>query len=224
MLSGWKLDIHSETQVKKIEVQARKMYKRLPTVPENVRDILIKTGYTTIKDLAEAEIEDLANFPGIDEELAEKIIDEAYTVHITGEWPLPEPEGEEEEEEYLNIGQAEQALAAAHELFAEKPGSPRAAARKAAEEARAAEEAAAPPPPEAPVFLDEDDFEIHADMLPSISGKTAQFLVDRGYGTRNAILRATVDELAKVPGMGVALAEDLKEAVGKMTKEDAERA
>jgi N utilization substance protein A len=123
-LTNWKLDIHSESQIKQIEAQARKMYKRLTKVPEGQREILIKTGYTTIEDLAEAEIEDLANFPGIDETLAEEIIDEAYTIKVTGEWPLPEPEDEEEDlgaEEDLT---QEEALAAA-EVCSAKPKSPR---------------------------------------------------------------------------------------------------
>jgi DNA uptake protein ComE-like DNA-binding protein len=216
-LTGWRLDIHSESQIKKIEKEARTMYKRLTKVPEGVREILIKTGYTTIKDLAEAEIEDLAAFPGIDEALAEEIIDEAYAVHITGEWPLPMPEGEEEEE-ILDLGQPEQALQAAHDLFAEKPGKGR-AAKKAAEEAAEAEAAEAERVPEV-VLLDEDDFEIHPEALPGIAGKTATFLAQRGFNTRNAILGASLEDLAKVPGMGMALAEDLKEAVSKMKKED----
>lgn len=212
LLSGWKLDIHSETQIKRIERDARRMYKRLTKVPEGVREILIKTGYTDIKDLAEAEIEDLAAFPGIDDTLAEEIIDEAYAVHITGEWPLPEPEGEEEED-YLDLGQADQALQAAHDLFAEK--------KPVDGEKAAASEPAAPVEPE--IELPEgDDFAIQPEALPMIAGKTAQFLIQRGYGTRNAILRASIEELSKVPGMGLALAEDLKESVRKLKKEDVE--
>jgi len=222
-LTGWRLDIHSESQLKKIEKEARRMYKRLTKAPEGVHEILIKIGYTTIKDLAEAEIEDLAAFPGISEELAEEIIDEAYAIHITGEWPLPEPPEEPGEADYLEVGQAEQALKAAHDLFAEKKkAAGKADEEKPAEAATAPEPAVEAPAPPAPVFLDEDDFPIHPEALPGIAGKTAQFLNERGFNTRNAILRASVDELAKVPGMGMALAEDLREAVGKMKKEDAQ--
>jgi N utilization substance protein A len=217
MLSGWKLDIHSESQIKRIEKEARRMYQRLTKVPDNVREILIKIGYTSIRDLAEAEIEDLSAFPGVSEELAEEIIDEAYAVHITGEWPLPEPPEEEGEGEFVDLAQADQALQAAHDLFAPKP---KPAAPEGAE--APAPEAEAPAGPPAPVLLDEDDFEIHPEALPGIAGKTAQFLIQRGYGTRNAILRASIEELSRVPGMGVALAEDLKDAVSKMTKADVE--
>lgn len=213
-LSGWRLDIHSESQVKMIEKEARRMYKRLEKVPESVREILIKTGYTTIKDLAEAEIEDLSDFPGINEELAEAIIDEAYTVHITGEWPLPEPEDEEPitEQDILEVGQAEQALKVAQSLFS------KAESRKAE---AAAKEQAAPTLTKEEAFAasivdnlrDEDDFPISADNIPVVSGKTAEFMIQRGYDTRNKILRTPLDQLVKVPGMGVALAEDLREAL-----------
>jgi len=207
-LTNWKLDIHSESQIKQIEAQARKMYKRLTKVPEGQREILIKTGYTTIEDLAEAEIEDLANFPGIDETLAEEIIDEAYTIKVTGEWPLPEPEDEEEDlgaEEDLT---QEEALAAAEGLF-----------RKTEEPAAVAETKSEEPAIE---LHDEDDFEVDLESLPGIAGKTAQFLKDRGFNTRNAILRASTVTLSQVPGMGMALAEDLKEAVLSMEKPEPE--
>ncbi|HPM75758.1 MAG TPA: transcription termination factor NusA [bacterium] len=207
-LTNWKLDIHSESQIKQIEAQARKMYKRLTKVPEGQREILIKTGYTTIEDLAEAEIEDLANFPGIDETLAEEIIDEAYTIKVTGEWPLPEPEDEEEDlgaEEDLT---QEEALAAAEGLF-----------RKTEEPAAVAETKSEEPVIE---LHDEDDFEVDLESLPGIAGKTAQFLKDRGFNTRNTILRASTVTLSQVPGMGMALAEDLKEAVLSMEKPEPE--
>ncbi|MDP8221889.1 MAG: transcription termination factor NusA [Candidatus Lernaella stagnicola] len=258
-LSGWRLDIHSESQIRKIEKEARRMYQRLTKVPEGQREILIKTGYTDIKDLAEAEIEDLSGFPGIDEELAEEIIDEAYAIHITGEWPLPEPErDEDDEDDFLQVGQADQALAAAHELFGgkkekaeaegEAPTEGEAPAEDVEQEVVAAEEAgqevaaeaapdadavaepAAPEEAEAveeasdePVedeWLDEDDFDIDPERVPVIAGKTAQFLIQRGYDTRNKILRTSIEELSKAPGMGVALAEDLREALIHTTKED----
>ncbi|HPQ69636.1 MAG TPA: transcription termination factor NusA [bacterium] len=206
-LTNWKLDIHSESQIKQIEAQARKMYKRLTKVPEKQREILIKTGYTTIEDLAEAEIEDLANFPGIDETLAEEIIDEAYAIKVTGEWPLPEPEDEEDDLGLDEDLTQEEALAAAEGLFR-----------------KADEPAAAEPKTEEPAIElhDEDDFEVDLESLPGIAGKTAQFLKDRGYGTRNAILRASTTTLSQVPGMGMALAEDLKEAVLTMEKPEPE--
>jgi len=222
-LTGWKLDIHSESQIKQIEAKARRLYKRLVKVPEHAREILIKTGYTSINDLAEAEIEDLAAFPGIDETLAEEIIDEAYAIKITGEWPLPEPE---EEEEQIIISTAQEALAAAHELFDDSARTS-AAAKEAAgapaggklPELHKKPAAEAPKPPE-PELSPEDDFVIDVESMPGIAGKTAQFLIERGYNTRNSILRASIDELSKVPGMGIALAEDLKEAVAKMKKEN----
>lgn len=246
-LSGWKLDIHSESQIKQIEAEARRMYKRLTKVPESVREILIKTGYTSIKDLAEAEIEDLANFPGIDETVGEEIIDEAYAIHVTGEWPLPEPE--EEAPEFIADG-GERALAMAESLFAPKatasPEPPAETEATDGEQTPAEDEIAAEEPPseeatpteeeepaaETPTALPEEDaeekelegedFEIDMDSLPGVGAKTVQFLQERGYRTRFAILRASADELAKVPGMGIALAEDVKEAVAKMEKPEEE--
>lgn len=123
-LSTWRLDIHSESKLKEIEDKARKMFLRIPQIPESARELIIKTGYITLEDLADAEVEDLIDFPGVNEETAEEIIEIANHILDTDEWPLPpveEPESEEPAEE-IPFGDKERrhALAAAESLFSEK--------------------------------------------------------------------------------------------------------
>jgi N utilization substance protein A len=96
-LSTWRLDIHSETKLKAIEDIARRMFLRIPQIPDSARDLIIKTGYTTLEDLADAEAEDLIDFPGVNEEVAEEIIEITNSILDTDEWPLPEVEMEEED-------------------------------------------------------------------------------------------------------------------------------
>ena len=123
-LSTWRLDIHSETKLKEIEDSARRMFMRVPQIPEEARELIIKTGYTTLEDLADTEIEDLTDFPGIKEENAIEIIEIANHILDTEEWPLPPVEPEEEESKVKKgtprERQRNEALAMAESLFGQK--------------------------------------------------------------------------------------------------------
>ena len=119
-LSTWRLDIHSETKLKEIEDVARRMFMRVPQIPEDARELIIRTGYTTLEDLADAEIEDLTDFPGIMEENAIEIIEIANHILDTDEWPLPPQEDEPEKVQQTGNARERQrsnALAAAESLF-----------------------------------------------------------------------------------------------------------
>ena len=124
-LSTWRLDIHSETKLKEIEDVARRTFMRIPQIPESARELIIRTGYTTLEDLADLEVEDLLDFPGVNEEVAEEIVEIANHILDTDEWPLPPIEVEEGEKvgkKPASFGDRErkQALAAAESLFARK--------------------------------------------------------------------------------------------------------
>ena len=128
-ISTWRLDIHSETKLKEIEDIARRMFMRIPQIPEDSREIIIKTGYTTLEDLADAEVEDFLDFPGITNEIAEEIIEISNTILDTNEWPLPPVEIDEAEIKAAGPIKGKnkefhrnEALAAAESLFASKTG------------------------------------------------------------------------------------------------------
>jgi N utilization substance protein A len=74
-LTGWRIDIHSETKLKDMNSEARTQLARIEGLNEDHREILIRYGYRTVQDVADSETEDLVETLGIDEARAEKAID-----------------------------------------------------------------------------------------------------------------------------------------------------
>ncbi len=65
-LTGWKLDINSETRVKEMREFANRSLAALPGVSEMLIETLYAHGFRQAKDVAEASPEVLAQIPGID--------------------------------------------------------------------------------------------------------------------------------------------------------------
>ncbi|MBI3185681.1 MAG: transcription termination/antitermination protein NusA [Myxococcales bacterium] len=65
-LSGWKLDINSESRVKEMREFANKSLGSLPGVNEMLIETLYAHGFRQSRDVAEAQPEVLAQIPGID--------------------------------------------------------------------------------------------------------------------------------------------------------------
>ena len=65
-LTGWKLDINSETRVREMREFANKSLGSLPGVNEMLIETLYAHGFRQAKDVAEASPEVLAQIPGID--------------------------------------------------------------------------------------------------------------------------------------------------------------
>src|SRR5262245_56981531 len=65
-LTGWKLDINSETRVKEMREFANRSLGALPGVSEMLIETLYAHGFRQVKDVAEASPEVLAQIPGID--------------------------------------------------------------------------------------------------------------------------------------------------------------
>jgi N utilization substance protein A len=65
-LTGWKLDINSETRVKEMREFANRSLGSLPGVSEMLIETLYAHGFRQAKDVAEASPEVLAQIPGID--------------------------------------------------------------------------------------------------------------------------------------------------------------
>jgi N utilization substance protein A len=72
-LTGWKIDIHSESKVLELEQEARLALVALDGIdPENI-DTLRRLGYRSLEHIAAMSVEDLANIPGISAESGERI-------------------------------------------------------------------------------------------------------------------------------------------------------
>src|SRR3954467_13400860 len=74
-LSGWRIDIHSETKVREMEQRARVSLASIEGVSAELAETLFKQGWRSAGDVANARPDELAGVPGvIDTEAAQKII------------------------------------------------------------------------------------------------------------------------------------------------------
>lgn len=73
-LSGWNLDIISETRLRNMMTEARNNLLEFDGVTEDMIDTLFSLGYNKLEHIAEAETSELAQIPGYSIEAAEKII------------------------------------------------------------------------------------------------------------------------------------------------------
>jgi N utilization substance protein A len=79
-LSGWRLDIVSESKVKEIKERAFRSLGRLDKVSEIQLQTLYNYGIRCAEDLLKSDTEFLAKIPGIGEEMAERIKEDAKRV------------------------------------------------------------------------------------------------------------------------------------------------
>src|SRR5881394_138119 len=80
-LTGWRIDIHSESKVKELEEQARRSMSQAiesAGVEGSVADTLFKLGWRSVGELGRAHVEELAGLPGVGgPDGARRIIDAA---------------------------------------------------------------------------------------------------------------------------------------------------
>jgi N utilization substance protein A len=97
-LTGWKIDIHSETKVRELEEQAKRQMAGLPGLDQEHAETLFKLGWRSPSDLADATAEELGAVPGLGgQSAAEKIIKAA------GELVAEEERRAREERERLAV-------------------------------------------------------------------------------------------------------------------------
>ncbi|MGB0648590.1 MAG: transcription termination factor NusA, partial [Bradymonadia bacterium] len=72
-LTGWKIDIHSESKVLELEQEARLALVALDGIDPESIDTLRRLGYRSLEHIAAMSVEELANIPGISVESGEKI-------------------------------------------------------------------------------------------------------------------------------------------------------
>lgn len=76
-LTGWKIDIKSESKMEKLSEEVIERLKAIPGVGEIIARILYDEGFYTIEDVAEVDGEELGRICGIGEKKGEKIVEAA---------------------------------------------------------------------------------------------------------------------------------------------------
>ena len=76
-LTGWRIDIQSESKVEKMAEEARNLFQLLDNVDEDMAETLTRLGFLSIEDISRADINDLRIIPGLDEEKAEVMVHQA---------------------------------------------------------------------------------------------------------------------------------------------------
>jgi transcription termination/antitermination protein NusA len=73
-LTGWRIDVTSETKIQERNEIARRSLKEIPGIGEMMVEILFMEGYRSAEEVANASEEDLAHTQGISEEKARVLI------------------------------------------------------------------------------------------------------------------------------------------------------
>ncbi|OGP81298.1 MAG: transcription termination/antitermination protein NusA [Deltaproteobacteria bacterium RBG_16_54_11] len=76
-LTGWKIDIKSESKMEKLSEEVVGRLTALPGVGEIIARVLYDEGFYTIEDVAESDGEELGRITGIGEKKGEKIVEAA---------------------------------------------------------------------------------------------------------------------------------------------------
>ena len=84
-LTGWKIDIKSESRMEKISGEILEKFSGLPYVGDVASRILYNEGFRSIKELAEVDPEELAKVLGIEKEKASEIVEGAVQLSKEGE-------------------------------------------------------------------------------------------------------------------------------------------
>lgn len=73
-LTGWKIDIKSESKMEKLSGEIIESFKRLPHIGEVGSRLLYHEGFRSVQEIGEADPEELARLLGIDQEKAAEIV------------------------------------------------------------------------------------------------------------------------------------------------------
>ncbi|MCJ7785993.1 MAG: transcription termination factor NusA [Desulfobacterales bacterium] len=84
-LTGWKIDIKSESRMEKISSEILEKFKALPHIGDVASRILYNEGFRSIKEVAEVDPEELAKVLGLEKEKAGEIVEGAVQMFQRGE-------------------------------------------------------------------------------------------------------------------------------------------
>ena len=108
-LTGWRIDIFSESKIRQQETRNKAEMAAIPNVGHEMSEVLFHMGWRSLRDLAVADADELAQVEGLgDISVAEQIIEVANdaasgNVELKVEYP-PEPEPEAEGEQGSDRG------------------------------------------------------------------------------------------------------------------------
>jgi N utilization substance protein A len=100
-LTGWRIDIHSETKIREVEQRSRAEIAAIPKVGASLAATLFELGWRSLRDLAVADTDELSQVVG-SPELAESIIEvanDAASGKLQLEVEYPEPPSPEPQPE-----------------------------------------------------------------------------------------------------------------------------
>jgi N utilization substance protein A len=90
-LTGWKIDIKSESKMEKISGEILEQFKGLPQIGDVASRILYNEGFRSIKEVAEVDPEELARILGIEKAKGMEVV-EAASKMVQGEEGAPKEE------------------------------------------------------------------------------------------------------------------------------------
>ena len=73
-LSGWKIDIQSESKVEKMAEQARETFQRIDGVDDELANTLTRLGFLSLEDIIRADMDDLRIIPGLSDNKADDLV------------------------------------------------------------------------------------------------------------------------------------------------------
>ncbi len=73
-LTGWKIDIKSESKMEKMYAEALETLKTIPNVGDVMARLLYNEGYRSVEDIANTDPEELARKAGISPKTVDKIV------------------------------------------------------------------------------------------------------------------------------------------------------
>ena len=79
-LTGWRIDIYSESRHQELNDQARAEVYRIDALDEERRELLIRHGFRSVKELTDAEAYEVASILNIEEDAAAQLIESADAV------------------------------------------------------------------------------------------------------------------------------------------------
>jgi N utilization substance protein A len=205
-LTGWKLDILSETKVQAKTQEAIFNLMLIPGISETMAQNIYQSGYSSLQEITRALVDDLAEIPGYDLEKAKKLVDSVTEViksYADSGKPLPKSEISA----IAKQGGAMDAKSLAEARLKMELSALKAASEKESETVeRTAEE-----------IKEETD----RDELLKIRGvgeTTVELLKAAGVKSLAEMLAKTVEELAAIEGIGQTKAEQLKHEADAYSK------
>ncbi len=184
-LTGWRLDIKSESKLEQEQVGAKIMVANIPGIGPMRAEILVNEGVKSPAEVAALSARTLQRLLNMDEAEADKVVEEAR--RIAGEKGGPAPKAPSESGEH-------------GDLFAHAAADPR---RR--EEAEKVPEQDTGRSDRVKLFL----------RLTGVGEATATALGDAGYGTIGDIIADSAEEVAQKTGLSIGIARTVQIAADR---------